>query len=135
MDMFQANTNASLKNMETQVGQLDFSLQKQSNDTFPSDAKKNPKDCLAVTLRSGKQLLESKKKDKEADNKKAIQEERNQKLEVEKDIAESSSRDLLEEEKNEESIEKEKPKKREEVRVYRPPLPFPQRWKQAKIDE
>ena len=38
MDMFQANTNASLKNMETQVGQLDFSLQKQSNDTFPCDA-------------------------------------------------------------------------------------------------
>ena len=37
MDIFQANTNASLKNLETQVGQLTFSLQKQSKDTFPSD--------------------------------------------------------------------------------------------------
>ena len=37
MDIFQANTNASLKNLETHVGQLTLSLQKQSKDTFPSD--------------------------------------------------------------------------------------------------
>ena len=56
MDIFQANTNASLKNLETQVGQLALSLKKQSKDTFPSDTQKNPKDCLVVTLRSGKEL-------------------------------------------------------------------------------
>ena len=128
MDIFQANTDASLKNLETQVGQLALSLQKQSKDTFPSDTKKNPKDCLAITLRSGKELQEIKKNEKEARSKEAIKEERNQKLEDEKDVAESSKRDLLEEEKHEECIEKEKPQK-EEVRVYKPPIPFPQRLK------
>ena len=115
-----------------------LSLQKQSKDTFPSDTQKNPKDFLAVILRSGNELRESKKNEKDSRNKEAVKEERNQKLEAEKDVAESSKRDLLEEKKkkkNEESIEKEKPQKKEEVRVYRPPLPFPQRLKQAKIDE
>ena len=48
--MFQANTNASLKNLETQVGQLALEMQKQSKDAFPRDTKKNPKDCMVVTL-------------------------------------------------------------------------------------
>ena len=43
----------------------------------------------------------SKKNEKEAGNEKVVKEERNQKLEVEKDTAESSKRGLLEEEKNE----------------------------------
>ena len=50
MDIFQANTNASLKNIETQVGQLALSLQKQFKDTFPSDTQKNLKNCLAVMI-------------------------------------------------------------------------------------
>ena len=54
--LFQANTNASLKNLETQVGQLVLSMQNQSKDSFPSDTKKNPKDCMEVILRSGKEL-------------------------------------------------------------------------------
>ena len=120
MDVFQANTNASLKNMETQVGQLALSLQKPSKDT-----QKNPKDCFDVTLRSGKELQESKKNEKEMGNEEAVKEERNQKLEAEKDEAESSKRDLSEEEKNEKSIEKEKPQKKEEVSVYKPLLQFP----------
>ena len=61
MDIFQVNTNSSLKNLKTQVGQLVLSLQKQSKGTFPSGTKKNPKDCLVVILRSGKELQESKK--------------------------------------------------------------------------
>ena len=56
--MLQANTNASLKNLETQVGQLALVMQNQSNDAFPSDTTKNPKDCMAVTLRSGRELEE-----------------------------------------------------------------------------
>ena len=54
--VFQANTNASLKNLETRVGQLALSMQNQSKNSFPSDTSKNPKDCMAVTLRSGKEL-------------------------------------------------------------------------------
>ena len=53
--MFQANTNASLKNLETQVGQFTLSMQNRSKDSFPSDTSKNSKDCMAVTLRSGKE--------------------------------------------------------------------------------
>ena len=88
---------------------LALSLKKQSKDTFPSDTQKNPKDCLAVTLRSGKELQERKKNEKEAENEKAIQEEKNHKLEAEKDVAESSKRDLSKEEKNEENVENKKP--------------------------
>ena len=35
--IFQTNTNASLKNLETQVGKLALTLQNQTKDAFPSD--------------------------------------------------------------------------------------------------
>ena len=41
--IFQANTNASLKNLETPIGQLAQAMQNQPKDTFPSDTRKNPK--------------------------------------------------------------------------------------------
>ena len=56
--MFQTNTNASLKNLEIQIGQLAQAVQKEPKDSFPSDTKKNPKDCLEVILRSGRELDE-----------------------------------------------------------------------------
>ena len=71
--MFQANTNASLKNLETQVGQLALAMQNQSKDAFPSDTKKNPKDCMVVTLRSSKEL-------KERENEKKTKEEKHTKI-------------------------------------------------------
>ena len=55
---FQANTNAYLKNLETQVGQLALAIQNQSKDAFPSATKNNPKDCMAITLRSSKEMKE-----------------------------------------------------------------------------
>ena len=60
--VFQNTTNATLKNLETQVGQLALTLQSQKKDAFPSDSKKNPKDCMAVQLRSGKELEMMKEK-------------------------------------------------------------------------
>ena len=54
-----------MKNLETQVGQLALAMQNQPRDSFPSDTKKNPKDCMALTLRSVKELKgsnEAKKK-------------------------------------------------------------------------
>ena len=80
--------------MDTQVGQLAISLKKKSNDIFPCDTQKNPKDCLVVTLRSGKELQESKKNEKEVGNEEAVKEVRNQKLEAKKEATESSKRDL-----------------------------------------
>ena len=61
-NVFQANTNASLKNLETHVGQLALAMQYQSKDAFLSHTKKNPKDCMVVTQRSGREL-ESGKED------------------------------------------------------------------------
>ena len=58
--MFQTNTNASLKNLETQVCQLALNMQNQSRDSFPNDTKKNPKDYMAITSRICKELQERK---------------------------------------------------------------------------
>ena len=44
--VFQANTNACLKNLEIQIRQLIQTMQKE------------PKDCMAVNLRSGRELDE-----------------------------------------------------------------------------
>ena len=62
--VFQANTNASLKNLETQVGQLALAMQNQSKDAFPSGTRKNPKDCMVVTLRSGRDIEDKKEEEK-----------------------------------------------------------------------
>ena len=56
--MFQTNTNASLKNLEVQIGQLAQAVQKEPKDSFPSDTRKNPNDCMAVILRSDGELDE-----------------------------------------------------------------------------
>ena len=71
--VFQAITNASLKNLETQVGQLALAIQNQSKDVFPSDTKKNPKDCMVVTLRSGKELEERRNEKKKTEDEKHIE--------------------------------------------------------------
>ena len=41
--VFHINTNASLKNLEIQVGQLAQDMQKEPKDSFPSDTRKNPR--------------------------------------------------------------------------------------------
>ena len=56
--VFQLNTNVSLKNLEIQIGQLAQVVQKEPKDSFPCDTRKNPKDCMAVILRSGRELDE-----------------------------------------------------------------------------
>ena len=63
--VFQKNTSASLKNLETQVGQLALNMPNQIKGTFLSDTQKNPKDCMAIQLRSGKDLSNNRRKQKE----------------------------------------------------------------------
>ena len=62
--VFQKNISASLKNLETQVGQLALSMPNHSKGTFPGDTQKNPKDCMAVQLRSGKEVGNNNKKER-----------------------------------------------------------------------
>ena len=56
--IFQANTNASLKNLEMQIEQLAQAM------------KKEPKDCMAVILRSGRELNERRIERKNTDEEK-----------------------------------------------------------------
>ena len=64
--IFQKNTSASLKNLETQVRQLTLNMQTQNKGAFSSDTQKNPKDCMAVHLRSGKEMGNSSRKEEHA---------------------------------------------------------------------
>ena len=59
--VFQTNTKASLRNLETQVGQLAISLQNQSKNSFPSSIEINPKDLTPTALRITEELQENKK--------------------------------------------------------------------------
>ena len=59
-----------MKNLETQVGQLALAMQNQSKDSFPIDTRKNLKDCMAVILRSGRELEEKRVEKKDTREKK-----------------------------------------------------------------
>ena len=56
------------------MGQLAIAMQNQSKDAFPSDTKKNSKDCMAVTLRSGREF-ENRKEDEKRKTEKEKQAE------------------------------------------------------------
>ena len=59
--VFQTNTKALVRNLETQVGQLALSLQDQSRNAFPSSIEINPKDLTPTPLRSNDELQGNKK--------------------------------------------------------------------------
>ena len=108
--VFQNTTNATLKNLETQVGQLALTLQSQKKDAFPSDTKKNPKDCMAVQLRSGKEL---------------------EKMTERNDI----STEKESPEKEEELERKKERVDRKDIHNSGPAVPFPQCLQKSKIEE
>ena len=56
--------------------QLALAMQNQSKDAFPSDTKKNPKDCMVVTLRSVREMERRKE-----DEKKKTEKEKKERLE------------------------------------------------------
>ena len=122
--MFQTNIKSSLKNLETRVGQLALNMQNQSRDSFPSDTKKNPKDCMAITLRSGRELKKREEEEERKQTEKEEQEEtNNSKLNNSEITVESEKSEVQKEQQTGEG----KLKKKEEVRAYQPTIPFPQR--------
>src|SRR5262249_5431755 len=51
------NQDASIKNLETQVGQLAKLMSERAQGTLPSDTELNPKEHVkAISLRSGKEV-------------------------------------------------------------------------------
>ena len=122
--MFQVNTNASLNNLETQVGQLALTMQNQSKDSFPSDTKKNPNDCMAITLRVDKELKgskEARKKHIEAETEKAY----HNSTSSEKKHSRNGLSDEAQQLKEQGEVAKEETVQNEEVKAYQPPTPFP----------
>ena len=115
--IFQKTTNASLKNLETQIGQLALNLQNQMKDAFPSDMKKNPKDCMAVKLRSGKDL-----------------EEKTEKYESNKGEEGLDNAETLEKERKKEQLLGEEGSKKK-TQNNLPAVLFPQRLQKSKIEE
>ena len=110
--MFQKNASASLKNLETQVGQLALNIPNQSKGTFPSDTQKNPKDCMAIQLRSGKDLSSNKRTKRKEETE----------AEKEKTEKEGGKNSQIEQPKGSNDQ-----KKKEGVPAYTPSVPFPQR--------
>ena len=111
--VFQDNTNASLKNLETQVGQLVIAMQNQPKDAFPSDTRKNPKDCMAVTLRSGRELEERRVEKKDTEEKKHVEIGE----EFKQHGSETPEEDKTTKMQQEQQVEKGNPGKREKVKA------------------
>ena len=84
----------------------------QSKGTFPSDTQKNPKDCMAIQLRSGKEVGNNRRK------------ERKEKAEAEQEETGKEGEKSTHTEQPEGSNEH---KQKEGVPSYTPTVPFPQR--------
>ena len=96
-------------------------MHNQSRDTFPSDTKKSPKDCMAITLRSGKEFQEREEIEKKKNEAKTEKVDQNSMgCEKKQNITGLSNKNDLIKEQDDVA-------KKEEVRVYQPLVPFPQR--------
>ena len=58
--VFQTSINATLRNLETQVGQLALSLQIQSRNTFSNSIEINPKDLTPTAMRGSETVMNCK---------------------------------------------------------------------------
>ena len=106
-------------------------MQHQPKDSFPSDIRKNSMNCMAVALRSGKELEERRKEKKDT--------EEEQYTYIGEHFKQHSPKTTEEEEaikmQPEKNVEKENPGKKEEVKAYEPQVPFPQRLQKARLEE
>ena len=92
----------------------------QSKGTFPSDTQKNPKDCMAIQLRSGKDLSSNKKT------------EGKEEIEAEKEETEKEEKKNIQIEQLKGSNDQ---KKKEGVPAYTPTMPFPQRLQKSRREK
>ena len=80
------NQDASIRNLETQIGQLSRQIAERPQGTFPSDTIVNPKEhCKAIVTRSGKVLgNEDEKGTSDEENKQTDKEKENETQSIEK---------------------------------------------------
>ena len=139
LEMNKANMGASLKNLETQVRQLAHSMKKSFSRSFLSGTEKNLKDCMVITLRSGKELVDVKElgNSKKVENEKIVNEEVDNKK-VENEKVETKKQDVQMDKKDEKREEnKSTPGKvlfSDKPSPTRPHFPFPQRFRKTKLD-
>ena len=107
-------------------------MHNQSKNAFLSDTKKNPKDYVARTLRSGREFENIKEDEK-------MKIEKEKKAEIDEEIKLGSSEKTEESKKKkvrqEQPIEERNLNKKEEVQAYIPSIPFPQGLQRAKMKE
>ncbi|XP_073051355.1 uncharacterized protein [Primulina eburnea] len=116
METHMGNMGATMKSLETQIGQLAKALKDQNRGQFPSNTEVNPREqCKAVTLRSGKEI--------------GIPEPTEESVEV----------TVEEDEGKSESVGEEKVEEPEKLLKPRPlpkvNLPYPQRFKKKGLDD
>nr|KYP56300.1 hypothetical protein KK1_002537 [Cajanus cajan] len=114
----QKNTEASIKNLEVQVGQLAKQLADMSGGPFSANTMTNPKEyCQAITTRSGKVVGEDvgvSENNEDAENEGENNELKEVEEEIEKNEEENNKSEIINSEKQKEKngVEKEKKKKK-----------------------
>ncbi|XP_022865716.1 uncharacterized protein LOC111385545 [Olea europaea var. sylvestris] len=118
--------NVAIKNLETQMGQMAIVLTGRAQGNLPSNSKINPKEhAKAITTRSGVQLpnMHVKRPVKNKENTPFVEEET---VEQDEQPNTSTAKESLEKVGNKETVI---------VNPYEPPIPFPQRLKNHKMEQ
>lgn len=120
------NQQASIKNLEQQVGQIATALSGRAQGTLPSNTETNPKEQVKViTIRSGVQLPEMHVKRPTTVIEKAPTMDEEQVDELDKAAEENQV----------ESSDSPQVKATTPIKAYVPPIPFPQRLQKHKLDK
>ncbi|XP_015940092.1 uncharacterized protein LOC107465628 [Arachis duranensis] len=120
------NQEASLRNLERQIGQLSKQPAERLTNAFLSDSIPNPKEeCKAIQLRSERAL----ENDKVDSKKEVAAEEKDQEKLKKKEEEPQASR------KGKKVMKEQPQEQRKEVKHYTPPLPYPQRLQRELKDQ
>ena len=149
LEMTQSEYGSVFKELRESNGAVGHhSMKESSSRSFPSDTEKNLKDCMAITLQSGKDLGNSKNGENgKAENEKMVDDEVNSKK-VEDDKVEAEKQEIQSNKKKEEREENKytlgnvlfpnkpppppPPTKKKKKKI--PPLSFPSRFRKVKLD-
>jgi hypothetical protein len=120
------NQQASIKKLETQIGQIAQQLTERPQGTLPGNTMINPKEQVqAITTRSGVQLPE-------------IHVQRPNRREKEAEVEGGLEKEQAGTHEHEDKKEKEEPaavRAPSPVKAYVPPIPFPQRLQKRRMDK
>ncbi|XP_047178261.1 trichohyalin-like, partial [Vigna umbellata] len=114
------STEASIRNLEIQVGQLAKNLEEKSEKKFVANTEVNPREeCKAITTRSGRVLEERGHERKEQERDEGSAEKRENKRD------EMSEREEKEKEREDRENHREKEEEKMKAKVFEKPLPYP----------